>query len=234
VSLDCVIKVKVRNRSRRSFSVSEGPVSRFIRDSEDYYKAVEKHLRECTVCDPEEALRRFLKNREERFDGKMSGLLLEMAKRYKRRFKDRIPDELVQAFKVGYFMNWNDLDLVEELSVDDVRKAYEGYMSCFRKRARKAVSEGALDRVERYPMYEAQSRIGWRNEDWPRASLENLVPVDVQFYASLSEAEAEEIGGRALAVWLVTRHSWESAIADPDESISALAAARLASEVMGS
>ncbi len=209
-------------------------MSRFIRDSEDYYKAVEKHLKECTVCDPEEALRGFLKNREERFDGKMSGLLLEMAKRYKRKFKDRIPDELVQSFRVGYFMNWTDLDLVDELSVDDVRKAYEGYMRYYRKKARMAVLEGALDRIERYPMHEAQSRIGWKNEDWPRASLERLVPMDVQFYASLSEAEAEEIGSRALAVWFVTRHSWESAIADPDESISALAVARLTSDVMGS
>lgn len=236
MSLDCVIRVKVRNRSRGSMSELEGPVSRFIRDSEDYYKAVEAHLRKCRRCDPAEALSGFMKNRRARFDGKVSGLLYNMAMRYGRKFGDRIPEGLIREFRIGYLMNWVVSpmeEILEGLRTEDVRKAYDGYILAYRKAAARALTDGRTERVEPYPMYGAQSVIGWKNEESPRSSLE-IVPLDVQFYSSLSEADAEEMGSRALAVWLITRHSWEAALADPDDGVSGLARSRLASDVMGS
>jgi len=240
MSLDCIISVtpKARGRARKTVN---GPVSRFIRDDEDYYQAVLKHLKECRVCDPAEALRGFLKNRRaEKFGGRVSGLLLNMAAKYVKNFRHRGEeiDALYREYLVGHFSSFHDLEEARGLTVEEVRRAHSMYMTRHEREVRLALESEAgpkekKKRAEPHPFDEAQSRMGWKDEVWPREALGRIVPVDLQFYASLSEEEAEDLGPYPLAVWLVTRHSWETAIRE-ESVIAEYARLQLAQNVMDS
>lgn len=97
--LDCVITVPAGLGNGAPKAPMTDKVSRFIKDSESYYTAVLKHLKECEVCDPVEALVGYIKNRDNKNKfGRTSGLLVKLAYRYKRAFGDRIPEELVHTF----------------------------------------------------------------------------------------------------------------------------------------
>ncbi len=75
----------------------------FLKDNDIYYKAVLTHLRGCADCDPEEALREFLKNRDgDKKGGLVSEGLLKMAMRYERTFVKERPgiSDVVNEFLI--------------------------------------------------------------------------------------------------------------------------------------
>ncbi len=100
----------------------EGPLERFIVDNQKVYAVVFKHLKTCKDCDPAEVLTKYLERRlsMDKFEGKTSEGLVKLALRYKKQFKDRIPDELVQKFIMKCAVIGNLLNHAAHLSEDQI------------------------------------------------------------------------------------------------------------------
>ncbi len=98
MGLDCVITLPAGSGHGAPSKPITDAVSRFIRDSDYYYRAVYNHMKECTVCDPEEAILGYLENRLRRMFGRTSGGLVELARRYRKKFPDRVRPEIPALF----------------------------------------------------------------------------------------------------------------------------------------
>lgn len=216
MSLDCTIVIPgvdagVRGNGAPKVSKT-GPVRDFLKDSEHYYRAVWMHVRGCGACDPKEVLDGFLENRKTRHFGQTSSLLVAMAEKYQKGFPLRIPNSLVREYVVRAMSSWPTFEKrVPNLSVEEVLRAEALYMDHWRQ---KVVKVGATHRVN-HAFYEAQSYIGWLNDSPERAYLGQVVPEGVKRAASMTRNGALAAGGLDLAVWLVTRHDWKTAIRDP-------------------
>lgn len=223
MSMDCEIRIPGANDGTRGngapAKTKTGPVSSFLKDSEHYYRAVWKHVKECPRCDPAEILRGFLANRDARQRGQTSTLLVEMAEKYRRHFKDRIPDDLIREFVIRAATSWEAFeDRVATLSSEEIVRAHDMYVSAWRaeiledgKKPRKNSSR--LRRT--WPFARGQGTVGWLN-DKERSHLGSPVPEHVLEAAALTRDAAMEKGGRDLMVWLITRHDRQTAMADPD------------------
>lgn len=98
MGLDCVITLPAGSGHGAPSKPITDAVSRFIRDSDYYYRAVYNHMKECTVCDPEEAILGYLENRLRRMFGRTSGGLVKLARRYRKKFPDRVRPEIPALF----------------------------------------------------------------------------------------------------------------------------------------
>lgn len=83
-------------------SGKSGPVAAFLTDSDTYYRAVYDHLKGCPTCDPSVVLRAILERREtvQKFRGATSSGLIDLAMRYRKRWPDKVPEDLVRRFVV--------------------------------------------------------------------------------------------------------------------------------------
>lgn len=216
MSLDCVITipgVDAGARGNGAPKVSKtGPVRDFLKDSEHYYRAVWKHAKSCAVCAPAEILDGFLENRKERHFGQTSSLLVAMAEKYARSFPDRVPKALVREYVVRCMSSWPTFEeRVSCLSVKEILRAEELYMESWRERVLKV---GVQPDFKIYhAFYEAQGYVGWLNDKERRAT--RVVPPRTRRAAAMSRRTAIYACGWDLAVWLMTRHTWETAILDP-------------------
>lgn len=223
MSVDCEITVPGADAGARGNGAPKqtkvGPVSAFLKDSEHYYRAVFKHVKECGRCDPAEVLRGFLANRDARHRGQTSNLLIRMAEKYKRQFGDRVPDELVREFVVRGATAWESYEeRVGSLSPEEVVRSHDMYMAAWKQEVLEEGAKGRRkgSRLKRlWPFHRGQGSIGWLN-DKERSHLGMEVPAEVLRAAAMSREQAMEAGGWELMVWLVTRHTMETALADPD------------------
>ncbi len=207
-----------------------GPVSSFLKGSEHYYRAVWKHVKGCARCDPAEILRGFLANRDARQHGQTSAMLIEMAEKYKRHFKDRIPDELVREFVVRGASAWEAYEeRIGRLSPEEIVRSHDLYMAAWKAdvlecaRRRKRARTG-------WPFERGQASIGWLNEG-ERSRLGRKIPYEVLMASYMTREDAMGTGGWDLMVWLITRHDRYSALGDPD--VRHIVALDIAEDVMG-
>lgn len=120
MSLDCIIIAQV---SRNKGKIATRPVSGFLRDSIRYYSAVFQHLKNCSMCNPKEALEGFFANRAGR---SMTSTIIDMAVKYKREFPDQIPDQLVSDFIVRGEHDWDRfITYVDFLTSEDFTSMYQ-------------------------------------------------------------------------------------------------------------
>lgn len=99
MGLDCFITIPPGSSNGAPKREMSDVVSRFIRDSEHYYKHVLSHIKECGVCDPAEALRGYLKNRENKMSfGRTSGMLVDLSNKYRKAFPDRVDASFPMTF----------------------------------------------------------------------------------------------------------------------------------------
>lgn len=218
MSLDCTIVIPgvdagVRGNGAPKVSKT-GPVRDFLKDSEHYYRAVWRHVRGCGACDPKEVLDGFLENRKTRHFGQTSSLLVAMAEKYQKGFPLRIPNSLVREYVVRAMSSWPTFEKrVPNLSVEEVLRAEALYMDHWRQ---KVVKVGVRkDFRLHHAFYEAQGYIGWLNDSPEREYLGESVPDSVRRASSMTREGALAAGGLDLAVWLVTRHDWRTALLDP-------------------
>lgn len=240
MALDCVITIPGTDQGARGNGAPKltkvGPVHDFLKDSEHYYRAVWKHVKECGTCDPADVLRGFLANRDARQFGQTSTMLVEMAEKYRRHFGERIPEELVREFIIRSATSWETFeDRISRLSPEEIVRAHDLYVEAWRKDVLKSATPRAPRRkggrkVRRsWPFARGQGVIGWLN-DKSQAHLGRVVPLHTRKAAALTREAAMANGGWDLMAWLITRHSWETALADPD--VQYVMAVELAEEVM--
>lgn len=135
------------------------PVRDFLRDSEFYYKAVERHLRGCLKCSPGEALEGFLKNREKRQGGSTSQTIIRLALRIKAAHTDRVPDRIVSNFVAGGMISATEEFHANERWLDDQawRRAEDVAYTRWFRIMRKAHAEAVKYRRSR--SYNTQRRL---------------------------------------------------------------------------
>lgn len=144
MSLDCEIRVDGRETGKagngRPESSVVGPVHRFLRDSDFYYRAVFSHLKRCEKCDPKEALDGYLENRVRKHSGETNRTLVEMAEKYRRHFPDRIPEALVREFILRSMgSHWKCFsDRAERLSPSDIERGLKVHLEAWRNSVRAA------------------------------------------------------------------------------------------------
>lgn len=221
--MDCEIRVPGVNDGAAGNGAPSrtkvGPVSSFLKDSDHYYRAVWKHVKGCSRCDPAEVLRGFLANRDVRHRGETTTLLIEMAEKYRRAMPDRVPAELVREFVVRGVCSWNAFeDRVGSLSAEEIVRAHDMYLIAWKKEILESVKKekrGRSRMVRRWPFCRGQGEVGWLN-DKDHSHLGMKVPERTARAAAMSRDEAMAAGGWDLAVWLITRHDRMTAMEDPD------------------
>lgn len=143
MSLDCIIYVGGKadgfsGHGRPNEGMRE-PVHRFLRDSQHYYNAVLRHLRECEKCDPKEALYGYLVNRlsKPKNFGRMSQTLMRMAAQYREKFGERVPGPMVNEFLWRGMSSWDEFLLhVESFSQEEIDLAYAAAIESWKSELR--------------------------------------------------------------------------------------------------
>ena len=176
MSLSCIITVPAGQGNGAPREPMVDNVSRFIKDSDHYYRAVHKHLKSCKDCDPAEALTGYLRNRDgNKQFGRTSGGLVKLAYRYKRDFGDRVPDGVPAEFlERSLASNWPGFMFLaskrEDIGMPNVMRAIGFEEKAWReevldsvktlKKAASALMKGeknrafpTLDRVSPQPFY---------------------------------------------------------------------------------
>ena len=81
--MHCVITVKGNGVGKYGHPKNDrtGPISEFLVDNQVFYRAVNKHLKDCTVCDPVEILKTYLNRRisNPKFEERVSDSLVKQA-----------------------------------------------------------------------------------------------------------------------------------------------------------
>lgn len=139
----CRLSVKGAGRGAsngRPASDKEGPVREFIKNNSYYFRLVERHLRECGSCDPGEVLRAYLEGREApHLGGQVSGELMDMCLRFRKRDPGRVPESLVKEY-VSRTMESSPKSFLRHgmvLSEGDVLSAFRREFSLWRVRSAK-------------------------------------------------------------------------------------------------
>ncbi len=232
--MDCEIRVPAGDGGLRRDAV--GPVSSFLKDSEIYYRAVWKHVKQCRRCDPAEVLRGFLANRDARHRGQTSALLVTMAEKYRRAMPDRVPAELVREFVIRCASSWEAFeDRVDDLSPEEIVRSHDAYMAAWKSEVLESADAARKKRgrgmTRSHPFARGQGSVGWLN-DKERSHLGRAVPERTRRAAAMTREEAMKAGGRDLMIWLITRHSWKTTLEDPD--VRYIFAVDMAEEIMDS
>lgn len=103
VSIDtCVITVPGNGRGGYGHPVKDrtGTVESFLVDNQVFYAAVQKHLKVCASCSPQEVLERLLERRKAtpRFAGQTSQTQVRLARRWFKAFPGRVRPTIVREF----------------------------------------------------------------------------------------------------------------------------------------
>src|SRR3990172_7678026 len=102
MGLDCIITYPGDNVGRHGHPKKDrtGPVREFVVNNQLFYTAVFNHIKNCGKCNPAEAVQLYFKSRFDE-DGQELGttdILCKLISRYKKRFPDKISDEVVKNF----------------------------------------------------------------------------------------------------------------------------------------
>jgi len=96
--VNCVITIEgKKGRQGWTTNTKTGPVKNFIKDLEAYYRGIYEHCLKCPICDPNEILLAFLKNRDARHNGLTSDLIIKMALKYEQNVKN-VKREIVNDY----------------------------------------------------------------------------------------------------------------------------------------
>jgi hypothetical protein len=99
--LSCLINFsKIRSRCNSQIINRTATVRELIVDDERIYKIVKNHVFNCDKCDPALVIKAYLDRRKNmlKFNGFTSATLVKLVLQYKRKFGNKISDEILREF----------------------------------------------------------------------------------------------------------------------------------------